>query len=238
MHNFSNFLRRTAFLHVFGQLPIPAFPNEPHENSHSSKINNACRGGLTAAPVVSLGLMDMNNIPDFDPQWHAYQHLFQEIQVPAKTTLLREGEVARQAYYIQQGCLRLWFNDNGREITFQFFFESQGVSSMESFRTGRPSLFNLETIEPCTLLIITKTDFQKMLAEAPGFKETVEQHIYQRLEHYFALFLSRIRDTPQQRWLRLLEEHPRIVQRIPQHLIASYLGITPVSLSRIRARGS
>jgi CRP-like cAMP-binding protein len=182
--------------------------------------------------------MDINNIPGFDPRWHAFRHLFTEIQVPAKTTLLREGEVARQAYYIHQGCLRLWFNDNGKEITFQFFFENQGVSSMESFRTGRASLFNLETIEPCTLLIITKTDFQKMLAEAPGFKETIEENIYQRLEHYFALFLSRIRDTPQQRYHRLLAEHPEIVRRIPQHLIASYLGITPVSLSRIRARSS
>jgi CRP-like cAMP-binding protein len=77
-----------------------------------------------------------------------------------------------------------------------------------------------------------------MLAEAPGFKELVEENIYQRLEHYFALFLSRIRDTPQQRYLHLLREHPVIVQRIPQHFIASYLGITPVSLSRIRSRTS
>ena len=176
--------------------------------------------------------------PSFDPNWEAFKGFFTEMHVPARTILLREGEVARQAYYIRQGCLRLWFNDNGKDITFQFFFENQGVSSIESFRTGRPSLFNLETIEACTLLVITKTDFLKMLAEAPGFKELVEENIYQRLEHYFALFLSRIRDTPQQRYLRLLEEHPEIVQRIPQHFIASYLGITPVSLSRIRARSS
>jgi CRP-like cAMP-binding protein len=182
--------------------------------------------------------MDMDSNPHFDPNWGAFKDSFTEIHVPAKTILLREGEVARQAYYIRQGCLRLWFNDNGKDITFQFFFENQGVSSIESFRTGRPSLFNLETIEPCTLLVITKTDFVKMLAEAPGFKALVEENIYQRLEHYFALFLSRIRDTPQQRYHRLLEEHPEIVRRIPQHLIASYLGITPVSLSRIRSRNS
>jgi CRP-like cAMP-binding protein len=82
--------------------------------------------------------------PIFDPNWEAF---FTEMHVPARTILLREGEVARQAYYIRQGCLRLWFNDNGKDITFQFFFENQGVSSIESFRTGRPSLFNLETIE-------------------------------------------------------------------------------------------
>jgi CRP-like cAMP-binding protein len=182
--------------------------------------------------------MDTGNDPRFDPSWGAFKDLFTEMHVPPKTILLREGEVARQAYYIRQGCLRLWFNDNGKDITFQFFFENQGVSSIESFRTGRPSLFNLETIDACSLLVITKTDFQKMLAQAPGFKALVEENIYQRLEHYFALFLSRIRDTPQQRYLRLLQEHPEIIRRVPQHLIASYLGITPVSLSRIRGRTS
>ena len=171
---------------------------------------------------------------NFNPAWDAYKHFFNEQEVPAKTTLLREGEIARQAYYIKKGCARLWFNDNGKDITFQFFFEGQGVSSIERFRTGRPSLFNLETLEPCTLLIITKPDFEKMMTETPGFKETIEENLYQRLEHYFALFLSRIRDTPQQRYLNLLKDHPEIIQRIPQHYIASYLGITPVSLSRIR----
>ena len=77
-----------------------------------------------------------------------------------------------------------------------------------------------------------------MLAEAPGFREVIEENIYQRLEHYCSLFLSRIRDTPEQRYQNLLKDHPEIVQRIPQHYIASYLGVTPVSLSRIRARTS
>jgi CRP-like cAMP-binding protein len=182
--------------------------------------------------------MNNDKDPGFDPDWEAFKGFFTEMHVPARTILLREGEVARQAYYIRQGCLRLWFNDNGKDISFQFFFENQGVSSIESFRTGRPSLLNLETIEACTLLVITKPDFLKMLTEKPGFKELVEENVYQRMEHYFALFLSRIRDTPQQRYLRLLQEHPEIVQRVPQHYIASYLGITPVSLSRIRARSS
>ena len=171
-------------------------------------------------------------------EWEYKGQVFQssstEMDVPARTLLLREGEVSRQAYQILRGCMRLWFNDDGRDITFQFFFEGQGVSSMESFRTGRPSLFNMETVEPCTLRVITKSEFDKMLAETPGFKELIESNIYQRLEHYIGLFLSRIRDTPQQRYLDLIRDHPEIIRRVPQHYIASYLGITPVSLSRIR----
>ncbi len=172
--------------------------------------------------------------PDYNPGELPFQHLVTEIEVPARTLLLREGEVSRQAYQILQGCMRLWFNDNGRDITFQFFFEGQAVSSIESFRTGRPGLFNMETVEPCKLRVITKSDFDKMMIETPGFKELIEASVYQRLEHYIALFLSRIRDTPQQRYLHLVQDHPEIIRRVPQHYIASYLGITPVSLSRIR----
>lgn len=171
--------------------------------------------------------------PDKNSNWRALQQSMPEIVVPAKTLLLREGEVSRQAYQILQGCVRLWFNDNGRDITFQFFFEGQAVSSIESFRTGRPSLFNMETVETCTLRTITRSDFDKMMEE-PGFKALIETSIYERLEHYLALFLSRIRDTPQQRYLDLVKNHPEIIRRVPQHYIASYLGITPVSLSRIR----
>ena len=147
----------------------------------------------------------MTNDTQLNPQWEAYRHFFTGLDVPAKTILLREGEIARQAYYIRKGCLRL---------------------------------FNLETLEPCSLQTITKGDFEKMMAEAPGFREVVEENVYLRLEHYFSLFLSRIRDTPEQRYRNLLKDHPEIIQRIPQHYIASYLGITPVSLSRIRARTS
>lgn len=168
--------------------------------------------------------------------WEAYRHLFREEHVPARTVLLREGEVSRQAYYILRGCLRLWFNNNGKDVTFQFFFEQQGVSSFDSFRRNEPSLFNLETIEASDLLVLTRENMEQLMQEVPGFREYVQESIFQRVGHYARLFLSRIKDTPPQRYLALLEEHPHIIQRVPQHYIASYLGITPVSLSRIRSK--
>jgi len=163
-----------------------------------------------------------------------YRHLFKEMEIPARTILLREGEISRKGYFIQKGCLRLWFNNNGNEITFQFFFEGEAVSSVESFRSGKPSLFNIETIEASKVLVITKKNFDIMLNEIPGYKDYLQDILAQRLAHYSQLFLSRIRDNPRQRYLDLLKHYPHIVQRVPQQYIASYLGITPVSLSRIR----
>lgn len=165
-----------------------------------------------------------------------YQDLFKEQKIAAKTILLREGEVSKKAYFIREGCLRLWFNNNGKDVTLQFFFENEAVSSVESFRLGKPSLFTLESIEPSTVLVITRKNYEIFEKEVPGYKDYMLEILFQRVAHYSQLFLSRIRDSPQKRYLDLLKTHPRIIQRVPQQYIASYLGITAVSLSRIRRR--
>jgi len=175
-----------------------------------------------------------NRMPGLNVNWEDYSHLFREMSIPAKTLLLREGEISRKAYFIKKGCIRLWFNSNGKDITFQFFFENEAISSIESFRSGQPSVFSIETIEPSEVLMITKKNFDLFMNEVPGYKEYVQDILFQRLAHYSKLFLSRIRDNPQKRYADLLKNYPHIVQRVPQHYIASYLGITPVSLSRIR----
>lgn len=166
--------------------------------------------------------------------WKQYQHLYEEISVPARTILLEEGKVARYAYYIVEGSVRVWFNNKGKDTSFQFFFEGEGVSSIESFRSGQPSMFTIETLSPSKLLKIAKDDFATIVNTIPGFKAELEEVIFQRLLHYSKLFVSQIRDTPQERYEALLKEQPRIIQRVPLQYIASFLGITPVSLSRIR----
>lgn len=169
-------------------------------------------------------------------EWGQFLHLFKREEVPSKTVLLNEGSVSRKAFYIEEGCVRAWFNNDGKDITFQFFFEGQGVSSIESFRTNQPSLFTLETIEPCILRSISKKDFQFILDSSPIIRQQIEEQTFQRLIFYQKLFLSRIKDNPEKRYRDLLENNPEILERIPQHYIASFLGITSVSLSRIRNR--
>ncbi len=166
--------------------------------------------------------------------WNKYKHLWKRLVVPAKTVLLKEGEISKGAYWIDKGCLRLWFNNEGKDITFQFFFENEAVSSIESFSKNLPSLFYLETIEPSILYYIKKADFEMLIKENPVFKDILFEAILERQVYYMEQFLSLIKDKPKERYLKLLKEKPHIIQRIPQHYIASYLGITSVSLSRIR----
>ena len=172
-------------------------------------------------------------------KWDEYTGNFQRIQVPARTVLLREGEISRKAYLIEKGCMRVGFTNKGEDMTFQFFFENKTVSSIESFKNSIPSLFSIETIEPCTLWWIDKTSIDKMLEEVsliPAMQRQILEALFGRTLDYMKYFLSFIRDTPLERYENLLTQSPHIVQRVPQHYIASYLGVSSVHLSRIKAK--
>jgi CRP-like cAMP-binding protein len=172
-----------------------------------------------------------------DKKWDSYVSCFKRIKVPAKTTLLKEGEISKKMYVIETGCIRVWFNNHGKDITTQFFLENSMVGSIESFRKNTPSPVTIETIEPGVLWWIHKKDLDRLveeIKEIPPLRDMFINAIFDRTYDYMKQFLSSIKDTPQQRYLNLIQERPQIVQRIPQHYIASYLGITTVHLSRIK----
>lgn len=168
--------------------------------------------------------------------WTQFQDLILERQIPTKTTILQEGQISNHVHFIKNGCLRMWFNKDGKEITFQFFFEGQSVASIDSFLNNQPSLFTLESIEPSNIISISKDNFEQLNQIYPEFKDRFQDILFQRFRNYTQLFLSRIKDTPAERYKDLIINHPEIIKRVPQHYIASYLGITPISLSRIRNR--
>lgn len=169
-------------------------------------------------------------------KWEKIKDVFNEKEIPSKTILLKEGEVAKNFFFIKKGCLRQAFNKDGKDITFQFFFENQSVASIDSFLYNKPSIFSIESLEPTQILSISKESSEEILKLYPQMKDAIFEHTTQRLSNYIQLFLSRIKDSPQERYNDLLKNHPKIIKRIPQHYIASYLGITSVSLSRIRNR--
>jgi CRP-like cAMP-binding protein len=176
-----------------------------------------------------------------DDKWNNYTNCFKRIEIYAKTTLLHEGEVSKKMFLIEKGCIRVWFNNNGKDITSQFFFENETVGSIESFRKNIPSPVTIETIEPSVLWWIHKNDLNRILEEIkeiPHLRDMFINKIFDRTFDYMKYFFSMIKDTPQKRYLNLLKERPEIVKRVPQHYIASYLGISTVHLSRIKSKRS
>lgn len=153
---------------------------------------------------------------------------------PRKELILREGEVCRYAYFINKGCLRYYYNVEGQENTAQFFFENGWYTDYDSFLTGKPTHQNIETLEDTELLLLSSHDLQQLYISIPKFErfgrlmaENAFLGIRQRSEMLENL-------TAKDRYLNLIKERPKVFERIPQHYIASYLGIKPPSLSRIR----
>lgn len=180
-----------------------------------------------------------NKFPITDEKWNEYTSYFNRIEVPSKTVLIEEGEVSKKLFIIEKGCIRVWFNNNGKDLTSQFFFENQSVASIESFMKKFPSQVVVETIEPSILWWIHKKDLDiiiEEIKEIPELRDKLIDMLFQRTFDYMKHFFSFIKDSPAQRYLSLIEEKPQIVQRVPQHYIASYLGVSTVHLSRIKSK--
>lgn len=95
----------------------------------------------------------INTIKEDEGSWSHFQKVFVEREITSKTILLQEGEISKHIYLIKKGCLREWFNKDGKDITFQFFFEGQAVASIDSFMSNNTSLFTNESIEPSILVV-------------------------------------------------------------------------------------
>jgi CRP-like cAMP-binding protein len=154
--------------------------------------------------------------------------------------LLRLGDQAEHVYFVNRGLLRYYFLDaaSGTERTGQFFDEGQAVTGVDSFLTGRPSRTSFEAIEPSEVLRLPRD----VLTEAYDRDHAVER--YGRLMVQQALTGSQLRAerlltlSPEDRYRTFVTTRPEVARRVPQYLIASYLGITPEALSRIRARAA
>ncbi|QNN76139.1 Crp/Fnr family transcriptional regulator [Weissella diestrammenae] len=154
----------------------------------------------------------------------------------SKEILLSEGDISNSIYFVDSGLLRLWNNNDGVDITLQFFFPGDVVSSFESFYFQKPSKFSLDAVENSTIYFISHNDFTTLLDRYPDLYENLFLAISRRFIDYTNYFFSRIKNNPEQRFIELSEQNPLIFKQVPHYYIASYLGITPVSLSRIRNR--
>lgn len=180
-----------------------------------------------------------DRFPQLKALWDKYEPLQQRLEVPAKTILLEEGKVSQNYIFIEKGCVRTFFYNKGEDKTVQFFFENEGLASLESFVTNAPGHFTIETIEPSVVWLLHKTHVNQLLdelAKEPGSLQIILQVTATRLTHYGNELVSFIRDTPEERYLSLLTNRPHIIQRVPQHYIASYLGVSTVHLSRIKSK--
>lgn len=162
---------------------------------------------------------------------------FEAVSIKKKKDLLVPGEVCGYTYFIVQGCLRSYFVDEkGTEHIYQIRLDNNWISDLESFFSQRPSKYCIEVLENSQLLRLSFDRLEKLYIEVPG----LERYFRILFQKAYINALERLNATMWEsavdRYNDLLKEHKDIFQRVPLVYIASYLGITPESLSRIRKK--
>lgn len=149
--------------------------------------------------------------------------------------LLQEGDVWKYNAFVTKGCLRTYtVDDKGNEHIINFAVENWWTGDRESLTSGEPSIFNIEALEDAEVVLISKQNFDALCAEIPAFNDMVNAI----LQKSFIVAQNRIHTfislSAEEKYLKFLEKFPHLPMRVPQGMIASYLGITPETLSRIR----
>ncbi|SHG86820.1 Crp/Fnr family transcriptional regulator [Flavobacterium defluvii] len=157
--------------------------------------------------------------------------------VPKKTILLSAGEICNFEAYINKGCIREYFIDgNGIELTLQFATEDWWVSDITSFEDQIPSDMYIEALEDCELLVLTRQAKENLINEVPQLERMFRLMIQRHLSKLQKRLFKTVSATAMDQYIEFVTRYPMISQRVSQQYIASYLGITPEFLSRLRAK--
>src|SRR5450432_1678721 len=154
-----------------------------------------------------------------------------------KTILLHEGEICNFEAYIVKGCIRTYYIDEkGNEVTLQFAIEDWWVSDIASFHDHTPSSMFIETLEDCELLTLNPRTKEEALAKVPKLERIFRLMVQRNLSVLQKRLFKTIATSAEDKYLDFINRYPTIPQRVAQHYIASYLGISPEFLSKIRTR--
>lgn len=156
-------------------------------------------------------------------------------EFPAKHLIFKEGKTAKYLYYVIKGATRAYYIKDGKEVVLWFAFEDDLITSVSSFISQKKSYENIELLEDCILAAISHKDFNYLVEKYPSINQLYR--IF--LEQYYIILANQYREmhffTAKEKYDNLLKSYPSILQRVSLGNIASYLGITQESLSRIRA---
>ena len=151
--------------------------------------------------------------------------------------LLQAGDVCRYTAFVEKGMLRTFtVDEKGNEPILQFSMEGWWVTDLYSFLTDEPSRYNIEALEDCELLLITRPSWDILLEKVPAFERYFRILIQNNLIATQRRLISSMTETAEEQYTKLIDNFPTCLQRVPQHMIASFLGITPETLSRIRSQ--
>ncbi|SFW66408.1 Crp/Fnr family transcriptional regulator [Chitinophaga sancti] len=165
-----------------------------------------------------------------------FHSLLEYRKVKKKHFLLREGEICQFEAFILKGCIRTYYVDkSGTETILNFAVEGWWVSDLSSFSEQTPSTQNIETLEDSELLVINYENKKILFDVIPAFEKVFRILVQRSLGVLQQRFYAGISQTAEERYLAFIEKYPQVVQRVPQHQIARYIGVSPEFLSKVRS---
>ncbi|MDO5615752.1 MAG: Crp/Fnr family transcriptional regulator [Cruoricaptor ignavus] len=170
-------------------------------------------------------------------EWELFASKFTYKEFPKKSIITKQGETENYLSFLVKGAVRSFIKKNEKETTLRFHFSDSFFSAYPSFMMQKPSEFALESLTDCSCWQISYENLQKCYNETAGCG-----HRMGRISAEFLYIksitreISMLTESAEERYITLMEKNPEIIQNIPLKYIASYLGITPQALSRIRAR--
>jgi|SRR5690606_20274975 len=171
-----------------------------------------------------------------DQEWEFFSSKLIKRDFPKKHILLKPGQIENYLSFIQKGIVRFYIPKENNDLTFSFAFENNFVSGYNSFLTQTPSTYYIETLTETNLWQLTYDDLQEIyqktkIGNAIG-RHASEQLFLKKIQRE----LSLLSETPEQRYKNLFSNQIELIKHIPLKYIASYIGVTPQALSRIRRR--
>ncbi|MFT3681980.1 MAG: Crp/Fnr family transcriptional regulator [Ferruginibacter sp.] len=170
-----------------------------------------------------------------EQEQHFFLSVLKEKQLRKRQYHVQAGDLCRYECYVLKGCLRQYYVDeSGMEHSIMFAIEDWWTSDMYGLITGKPALTNIEALEDSTLLLIEKNDLDELFLTVPKFERFFRIKLQRAFVGHQRRIIENMSLPAEQRYLNFIQQYPILEQRIPQKHIASFLGITPESLSRIR----
>ena len=170
-----------------------------------------------------------------DEEFDYCKSLFTSKELKKKQFLLQEGDLSKYQAFVESGMMRTYtVDEKGTEHIMQFSPEGWWVADLSSYITGEPSRFNIDALEDSELLLLTKSLWDQLMTKIPKFEHYFRIIIQNHLIATQQRLMQSISETAEEKYMKFIEMYPQCLQRVPQHMIASYLGITKETLSRLR----
>lgn len=170
-------------------------------------------------------------------EWAAVEACLHPVALASGEVLQVQGTVCRWFWFLEAGLLRYYTEGDGHERTKFFTLAPYAFTAQRSFTTGLPAEEAIDALEPCRIWALSVEDANRLL-QWPGWSAFVRKLVLEVQAYTEALLVDMQTLSAEQRYAKLLEQEPELLRRVPLKYLASYLGIAPQSLSRIRARAA